>query len=238
MLFYICDDSPLDQEMIKHYLTKYANANGLSCEIMVFPSASELIDSYQSQKLLPDLLFLDIYMTGLSGIDAAKKLRVTGFTSDIIFITSSTEYAMESYDVNALYYLKKPFKYEDFCKALSRFSLKEEKEESYSIPRKGSNLSILHKDILFLETGRHSVILHAVNDTISFSGSLTECAKELLESPQFLGCGQSYLINMNHVKNIENASLTMSDNSVIQIPVRRKKEIVSVIRQWQLNNPR
>ena len=233
MLIYICDDSVMDLHMTRHSLERYATERNLTFTIHTFTSGSSLLEEYKNTKLQPALLFLDIYMVNLSGIETAKELRASGFTADIIFTTSSTEYAMESYDVNALYYLNKPYRYEDFVRAISRFKdITKVAKPQLTFSVKGIPQSVYHDDIVYLETGRHTVILHTLRDTLTFSGSLAQIAQLFQGEDNFVRCGQSFLINLDYVDNCDDSVLIMKDGSTIPIPFRKKTEIMNRVADW------
>ena len=83
MLIYICDDSVMDLHMTRHSLERYATERNLTFTIHTFASGSSLLEEYKNTKLQPALLFLDIYMVDLSGIETAKELRASGFTETL-----------------------------------------------------------------------------------------------------------------------------------------------------------
>lgn len=85
-----------------------------SYDIVSFSRGEELMTEFRRTACQPDLVFLDIYMDGKNGIDTARLLRDMGYTGGIIFTTSSTEHVMNSYEINALYYLQKPCDYRHF----------------------------------------------------------------------------------------------------------------------------
>lgn len=120
MLIYLCDDSESDLLRLEHYLTAYAKQTKLTFELCLFSSGESLLSSFQKEKALPELIFLDIFMAELSGVDTASQLRDMHYEGGIIFTTSSTEHAMESYEVDALYYLQKPYDRTHFENAMRR----------------------------------------------------------------------------------------------------------------------
>lgn len=234
MLIYICEDSESDTLRLKHHLNTFSKERQYYFEIVAFSSSEKLFDAYGKTHKQPDLLFLDIYMEGKNGMDTAKQLRNMGYTGGIIFTTSSTEYAMDSYEVNALYYLQKPYDHSHFVNAMERCShILKKTQQSFTFTRKKKEYSIPYADILFFETGRHTVILHTTSDTISFPGSLSQIAEVLQHADNFLTVGRSFLVNLDHVTGQFQNDLIMSDNSIVQIPVRKQEEVLSAVENWQ-----
>ena len=103
MLIYICEDQESDLLMLKHHLNAFASEKLFQYDLMSFSTGDELLDTYKLAVCKPSLLFLDIYMDGRNGMETAKQLRDMGYAGGIIFTTASTEHAMDSYEVNALY---------------------------------------------------------------------------------------------------------------------------------------
>lgn len=234
MLIYICEDSESDTLRLEHHLNTFSKERKYNFEIVTFSSSEKLFADYEKAKKQPDLLFLDIYMDGKNGMDTAKQLRNKGYTGGIIFTTSSTEHAMDSYEVNALYYLQKPYDHNNFVNAMERCShILQKTQQSFTFTRKKKEYSIPYSDILFFETGRHTVILHTISQEISFPGSLSQIVELLQHADNFLPVGRSFLINLDHVTGRAQSDLIMSDNSIVQIPVRKQEEVLSAVEHWQ-----
>lgn len=173
MLIYLCEDSESDALRLKHHLNTYATKHHCNMEILLFSSGEEMIQYYKEEKRYPALLFLDIYMNNQDGVETARILRSLGYEGGIIFTTSSTEHAMASYEVNALYYLQKPYSHTDFLNAMSRCdTLLEESNEVFTFSVRRKEYSLPYSDILFFETGQHNVLLHAISETFTIPGNL------------------------------------------------------------------
>lgn len=235
MLIYLCEDSESDVLRLKHYLTTFLTENHYKFEITDFSSGEELLEAYKETSKKPELLFLDIYMEGTNGVDTARQLRNLGYIGGIIFTTSSTEHAMESYEVNALYYLQKPYNKNHFINAMERCRpILIKTQQTFTYISKKKELSIPYADILFFETGQqHTVIMHTLHDTIAFSGSLSQITASFLQVENFLSVGRSFFINLNHVKGKQENDLIMRDNSIVQIPIRKQREILYAVEHWQ-----
>ncbi len=232
MLIYLCDDSDADSLRLRHYLNAFAKESGLHFDIEMFSSGETLIASWTDAPKKPSLVFLDIYMEGISGVDAARRLRDMGYDAGIIFTTSSTEHAMDSYEVNALYYLHKPYDREDFGRAMERCRhILDNGREFFALNNKKQGFSVPYGDILFFETGSlsHSIILHTADDTHFFTGTMSRIAKAMQPTEMFLSVGRSFIINLNHVTGRLQNDLVMSDNSIIQIPLLKQDDAFAAI---------
>ncbi len=103
----ICDDIPADITYLDTMLKKWADDTGTAIQIESFLSAEAFLFQYEDNKSY-DILFLDIEMGKMSGMELAKKIRQKNRAVQIIFITGYMEYIAEGYDVEALHYLLKP----------------------------------------------------------------------------------------------------------------------------------
>ena len=232
MLIYLCEDSESDALRLKHHLNTYATKHHCNMEILLFSSGEEMIQYYKEEKRYP-LLFLDIYMNNQDGVETARILRSLGYAGGIIFTTSSTEHAMASYEVNALYYLQKPYSHTDFLNAMSRCdTLLEESNEVFTFSVRRKEYSLPYSDILFFETGQHNVLLHAISETFTIPGNLTQLTEDFASVACFLPVGRSYLVNLNHVTGILQHDLIMEDHSIVQIPFRKRDEVSKAVNSW------
>lgn len=121
MLIFICDDSKADQLRLARNINNYAMELHASVTVQVFDSADAMLKDYKSRKDKPDIIFLDIYMDGTNGMDAAHALVDLGMENGLVFTTSSEEHALQAFSVGADGYLHKPFTREDFNRTMRRF---------------------------------------------------------------------------------------------------------------------
>ncbi len=239
MLIYLCDDSEIDTLRLRHYLDIYASQLKLGFEISSFFSGKELINAFKQACQKPDLMFLDILMPELSGMETARKLRDMHYNGGIIFTTSSTKDAMDSYEVNAIYYLQKPYGRMHFENAMSRCGMLLRKAKPrFTFAHRKKVIAVLYEDIIFFETvPSHNVILHAISGTYSFSGSLTQIAGFFSKTEGFIPVGRSFLINLDHVARWTGNDLVMSDGSIVQVPLRKREKVLEIVAGWQNKLP-
>ena len=171
-------------------------------------------------------------MPDSDGMQTAVTLRENGFTGGIIFTTSSTCHAMDSYNVDALYYLQKPYDGTDFLNAMKRCSdILKDASKTYTFLSKGSKVQIPLKDILFFETGRHVTLLHTPSEVLSFTRVLSEVCTDFADNPDFIRVGHSYLVNRLYISSFTESEITMTDSTVILIPSRLRKAICQNLRE-------
>jgi len=214
----ICDDIKEELELISSYVSKIINNINIEFKISTFNDGEEFIEHVSSSKESYDIVFLDIYMKFSNGINTAKKIREFDKECKIIFITSSKEHAIESYEVRALYYILKPIE-EDKLKdaifiAIEDLNLN---DKNIVIKNKKGSYKIIYKDILYAESSARVVMIHLVSgQTISFYSKLKDFI-ELIQDDRFIRCHKSFVVNMHHVIKIEGNYIFMSGN--LKIPI-------------------
>jgi len=225
----LCDDNPSELNKINDSIDAFLLSENLndSCEIHPFLSADDLL-RYTEQHGRFDLLFLDIVMPGMNGIELAKELRSKDHKSMIVFLTTSSEYAVSSYQVNAFYYLLKPYSSTDINSLLRKVFNKLESEKSTSIVVKesGKLTKIEIHNIQFLESIKHMIHFHLRDSSIiSCYGTINEFSDLLLSDERFVRCHKSFIINMNFVKSLSSSCFIMQDKVVIPISRQSFKQI-------------
>lgn len=234
MLIYICEDTKSDSLRLQHHLETFSSEIQAKFNIESFSSADALLQKWDTLTEFPVLVFLDIYMENINGMEIAKLLRSKYYTGGIIFTTSSTEHAMQSYEVNALYYLHKPYTHENFLNAMDRCrSLLEDAMLQFSCSSKGKAYDIPLSNILYFETGNHNIIVHTKNEEIVISRSMNSIVDEFNNVPCFISCGKSFFVNLNHITQNTGTDLIICDGSYLPIPVRTRSEITSKYNDWK-----
>ena len=211
----ICDDNPADITYLVTMLKKWANDTGTAIQIESFPSAEAFLFQYEDNKAY-DMLFLDIEMGEISGMELAKKIRKKNRTIQIIFITGYMEYIAEGYDVEALHYLLKPVTEAKLRDVLVRAvdKLKHKEKELYFHNTDGSMIRIPLYEIRYLEVRKNYVTIHAKED-YTLKKTLHELEKELDES--FFRTGRSFIVNLSFVKKVTKMQVYLKDESIIPL---------------------
>lgn len=168
-----------------------------------------------------DVLILDILMPGFNGIETAAEIRRFDNYIKIIFLTSSSEFAVQSYTVNAFYYLLKPIRTESLFPLLDSVleACDNERADSLILRCKGGITRVETSRIEFCEVFHRTLLFHLTSGTtLESTGSLDKLESELAGYGCFIRVHRSYLINLNHVRNISRKSVTMSCMTEIPIP--------------------
>lgn len=213
----ICDDDKLFLKQLHEYIRQYAAKYMLDYTILEFDRGDLLLNAVRHDPEIR-ILFLDIYMTPLSGMDLAETLRADGNSCAVIFVTVSTDHYAKSYEVDAEHYLVKPITYEQVQQALARCGkLLESAAKCASFLCGGKALQIpLHK-IRFVEVFRNEIVIHADSD-ISLRCSL-DAAMRQLSDQRFLRTHRSFLVNMEYISARSGSDLLLKTGD--RVPLSR-----------------
>ncbi len=216
----IVDD---DRQIYECLLAYFHELLGNSVRIEFFSSGEAFLSAWKPGAF--DLVILDIFMDRLTGMEVARKIRETDAKIKIVFCTTSNEFASESYEVNACYYLHKPFGKDRVKAMLDRLDLAQiEKMRSVKLP---DGTSICLRSILYADYAAHCVILHGKEgkNTV-LRAAFSEIEPLLCAYPFFLSPTKGVLVNLYEVASKNGDSFKMSDGSLIPISRRRAKEVL------------
>jgi DNA-binding LytR/AlgR family response regulator len=219
----VCDDDFNDRQVLAGYISRFDAA--LECSL--FTSAEELIASLATEYY--DLIFLDIEMDRLDGFHAAKKITATGDSPLIVFVTKSSKYTIQGYEV-AFRYLVKPVVYEDFARVM-KAAAEHIVPQKISIEINGRNYLISTREILYIEILNHNIRFHLANNVYECRNSLKNLEGMFSGGP-FVRPHNSYMINLEHVKSMSQTEIVMSDNMKISISRKRKDEVFRAFHQY------
>ncbi len=180
-----------------------------------------------------DILFLDIQMEGMDGMETARKLRSRNFKGYLIFVTVLEEMVFQSFEVQAYDYLVKPVEEKRFAKTMERlFASMQNVSEEKLLVQKGYERSIISfEEIVFAEVIDRKVYLHLVSSEVVDFYDKIENLEERLDS-RFFRCHRSFLINLKYLKSYKNGVAYMENGKEIPISRLRSKAFSEVILQY------
>lgn len=225
----ICDDSEIELTILKNFIDKHFLERKLEYTIYSFTSGEELVSYYQEHTL--DLLFLDIYMKQLDGIETGRAIRTLDTRVEIIFCTASSSYALESYDLLASGYLVKPFDPDKMRILLEKFiESRPQAEHKHLVVKSNYNNRVIElDDIVHIESDDKVLMIHTTDgEEIRTYGKLNEIEQEL-DTPNFLRCHQSFIINMTHIKSVDENDFVTDNGDLVPI---RKREIRKIKNEY------
>ncbi len=228
----ICDDEKHMSAHIRSCVSDFFRKKNRETSLRMFSSGEELL-SYNGQI---DILFLDIQMKGMDGMETARKLRADQFRGFLVFITVLKEMVFQSFEVQAYDYLVKPVDDKQFEKTMERLyaSMQNASEDSLLV-QKGYEGRIIPKDeIVFCEVIDRKIYLNlASGDVVDYYERIENLEAKL--DKHFYRCHRSYLINLKHLKGYKNGTACMDNGKKIPVSRLRSKEFSGVVLQYMKN---
>lgn len=225
MKIIICDDEPKDQKKLQQVIQKYFYNRNMDCEIKTYFDAAA-IDLNIISKC--DILFMDIFMPNSNGMDIIKMIR-QNISCPIIFISSSRDFAIEAFNVNAIHYLIKPFIEEKIYEALDRCMSSISKaatssEDIIEIKLNGSRTPISTKDIIYVEVFNNLSIIHTTHSDIQTYSTLT-ALYEQMDDTLFMRPHRSYIVNMKYILKYCFDHILLENGQEIMLSRKKRTEL-------------
>lgn len=213
----VCEDEERDRRRLLKQLEAALNVLELEAEVECFDTAEKLLAAAEST--FYSIFFLDILLPGLSGMNAALKLRRSGNHSPVVFTTISEDYRTQSNSVWAVGYLVKPFGQADVDEALSRAArvlAGESRTLAVTVARHTEYIP--YSDIYYIEGSNRNCILHTRTGVYSPYYSV-QGLLAALDDDRFFHSHRSYIINLDHVLAVQRGKVAMRDDALL--PIRR-----------------
>lgn len=222
-----CDDEAAVLEQLDALLEEYAGASGQEFARRAYRTPLELMADIDRGCRF-DILILDVLMPGENGMSAAREIRESDSNVKIIFLTSSSEFAVESYAVDAWYYQLKPIRKEDFFRLMDSAAAACRSEQQHSLILRGKSgiVRLELQQLVYCEVLGRTLMFHRKDGTVTESiGRLDELCGQLAPYPGFLRPHRSYLINMEYVTGISARAIILQDGTEVPVPHGKYSEI-------------
>lgn len=236
------DDNPADLKEIRiclsHYFKKRAGKAPIDYTITAYTSGPTFLEDFEKGDY--DLILLDIYMPRMTGMQVAEEIRAIDDEAWIIFLTTSRDHALESYNVFASGYVLKPLlEHAPQLEALLTRLLPEDALAAKTLTVRlagGECLSVPYSHILYMDChGSRGAVLHLEDRAIASQNSYQELADILLSDERFLESYHRLILNMNAVTAMKEDTFLMKGNHSLPISRRKKKEVKQQYMQFLLS---
>lgn len=216
----IIDDSETDKQILSDFINCYCIKKHLSINIKFYKNGENFLLNFNKDTF--EIIFLDIYMNGIDGIETAEKIRQVDKECLIIFSTTSRSHAVKSFRVRAFDYLVKPYNYSQLEEVMDLCDEKLSRSSHYIEVKQGRIIvKILLNTIIFTDYSNHYIQIHLINNIIKSHITFNEFSKLLLIYPQFLCCYRNCIINMDKVISVEKRDFLMENNE--RVPISKFK---------------
>ena len=237
----ICDDDKTLQKLLQQKIEKFCADRNRSCRIVCCDSGEEML-----ALPAPDLLFLDIQMSGKNGMEIARELRRRHENTILIFVTAMSEYVYEAFDVDALHYLIKPFSDEKLQEVLNKAlqqlqnlaEIKEVQRKSEKplenqedskillVKRGGLSTKVFLSDIIYAEVFNRKVMLHTLDGDIEYYGKLTDLSEQA--GADFYRTHRAYLVNLKYVEKYNATTIWLEQGTALL----SKRQFAGFVQQY------
>ena len=214
----IVEDSKDALENLKNHIARLQKEKGIECEYTLFENGLFFIEKYEP---VYDVVFMDIDMPLMNGMEAARHLREVDQHVSLVFITDLKQYALKGYEVEAMDFLVKPVLYSAFSTMMERVcrrATKKEAQIAISTPEGTYNVNI--NDIYYIGTDSHYITYYTTSGDYTFFGTISE-EEQKLPSDTFIRCNSGIIVNLARVQKVQGSDVYIANKC---LPISRNKK--------------
>ncbi|MGL5633900.1 MAG: LytR/AlgR family response regulator transcription factor [Sarcina sp.] len=215
----ICDDQVVYSEYISKSIQRICKKENINAAIDIFKSGEEFLEAFRESGYSYNILFSDILMGEITGVELAKQLKELNKSIQIIFVTVSMDYIFDGYDVGALNYILKPINEEkleeQFLKAVNNIVYKKNKDLFY-VNKKSAIKTVDINSIIYFEVNNRIITLVSENEEIEFYDKMDNIEQKL-KSYYFVKPHRSYIVNCKYIEEIKKNELILKNGTIIPI---------------------
>ena len=225
----VIDDEQMELSYLSETIRGYLSEAGyLANRVDTFQCAEEFLEVWEAHGY--DLILMDIYMEGLSGIDAARRIRCMDEEVRLVFCTVSNGFASESYEVGAHYYLQKPVSKQSISEMFKRLKLEEYESGRFVVLPDGQHMVL--RNIIYTEYSNHIVTAYnKKGEDIRTRITQTEFERLICGYPYFWRCAKGIVVNFYEVVEFGGHFFGMSNGKKLYMSRRREKEVQNAYKE-------
>lgn len=226
----VVEDDSAAAKLLVSYLDRFTREHDTAFEVSTYQDAVSFLDPYRP---CFDVVFMDIELPHMNGMDAARRLRELDRQIVLVFVTNMAQYAVKGYEVDALDFIVKPVAYPDFVfkmkRVLNALMVSRERQIAIPLARKGVCRVSVSK-LLYVEVANHKLRYHFADQILEAGGALSKVEHEL-RPWNFLRCNSCYLVNPQHIEWVHGYTVKVGDDE-LQISHPKRKEFIKGLTEW------
>lgn len=222
----VCDDDEREISRIRKLITEYEISRGEPMDCQCFMNSTDFLCELKGGEY--DLVLLDVLMPGTGGIQAARELKEQDKNVRLVFVSSSPEFAVESYRIGAYYYLLKPVDADSLFRLLDKTGgeLSAQEEQGFILRSRDGIVRIPFVRLAYVEVMNKTLFFHlsdgAVHET---TAALTDFEEKLLSRPEFLKTHRSFLVNLSHIQAMDINCVIMKNGHSVPLSRKRRSQV-------------
>ncbi len=236
----IAEDQAADSRCLATDISRWADEHNIPLVPLpdIYESGEGLLSHFSKGSY--DIIFLDIFMDGIDGMETARRIRKADSECRLVFITSTKEYAIDSYDVDSSWYLLKPYNYQKLSQALARCGAEFiEQGQFFTVPGKYGDQKLLLHQVTWTEYINRQICVHLKNGEEQYVRMRqNEFAGMLLSYPYFCDCMKGILVNLEFVEKIQENCLKLKDGSLLPISRLKYRDVREKFLDYSYQNIR
>ena len=233
----IVEDDENCAKELQTFFARYKIDSGCAMETKCFATADEFLKTFRAGEY--QMIFLDIEMPGTNGMQAAKIIREKDDLTLLVFVTNLSQYALESYEVQAFNFMVKPVSYDNFVLKMERAMdrIKSDADQKIIVTvRDEERDGFIEKvfevsELKYIEVFNHKIVYHTTEGKFSVRDGSMKTASERFEPYGFFLCDQSYLVNFKYITAVNKDECKIG-NDVVKISRRRKAEFLTAFAEY------
>lgn len=227
----VVEDTDSEAEVLISHLKRYGKEHGIRFVVKRLSSAFDFMGTTEPY----DLIFMDIDLPGISGMEAAEHLREHSDETPLIFVTNLAQYAVKGYQVDALDFMVKPVAYGDFAMRMDRAmrSVAKRAARTISLPTAEGMRVVDLASIVSVELSKHDLVFHLKDtyETFRKRGSIKALAEKLPQD-EFLLVSQGCLVNMGHMSEVNGDALLLDDGTTQYFSRSRRRSGMETLARY------
>lgn len=227
----IVEDRAEDQENLRKLFSEEAREREWAYTVETYPSG----EAFLAAAGRFDLVFLDVMMDGIDGLETARKFRGKGGNALIVFVTIEEGFAVEGYEVEAAAFLVKPAEKERLHRVLDRLSRKLRPDVLLEF---SGDMEFPVNAILYASAADHCLKVHTTERDFFPDFSMEELRSRLPDDGRFIECSRGVLVNLDHVSKVDAKAVTMDDGTRLPVSRRRRQTLVDKMADWKFDGAR
>jgi len=219
----ICDDEEIHHKTAINLISAWANDRGEIVNTSTYETGEGFLFAWDDNPNF-DVVFLDIRMEGLSGIDVAERIRRSDKNLLIVFVTNIMDYAIKGYEVQAFRYILKPLQKESVYRCLDQIIeiQKDMQQLSFIFKSDGEQRKVEMSNILYFEVEAHMITVHTINEGIPFRYKMRDLEREVPDC--FVRIHRAYLVNLRFIFSIRVGEVTLNNDNKTTLPIGANRQ--------------